>query len=135
MRPELGLAGMSTRAMATVFVPGDAGSLSVGADAVARQLTQECRRRDLPMRLVRNGSRGLYWLEPLVEVSTAAGRIAYGPVCATDVPTLLDAGLLDGGAHPLRLGNIEDHDWLRSQQRLTAARLGVVDPSDIDDYI
>src|SRR5437868_1396075 len=126
MRPQLGLAGMSARAMVTVFVPGDAGALSVGADAVAKQLAHECRRRELPIRLVRNGSRGLYWLEPLVEVSTAAGRIAYGPVCATDIPALLDAGLLEGGSHPLRLGSIEDHHWLRSQQRLTTARLGVV---------
>jgi len=126
---------MSARAVVTVFVPGDAGASSLGADAVAKELARECRHRELAIRIVRNGSRGLYWLEPLVEVSTAAGRIAYGPVRAADIAALLDAGLLDGGAHALRLGNIEGHDWLRSQQRLTAARLGVVDPSDIDDYI
>ena len=99
------------------------------------QLARECRRRELPVRIVRNGSRGLYWLEPLIEVVTPAGRVAYGPVRAADVPALLDAGLLDGGPHALRLGDIENHEWLRSQQRLTAARLGVVDPADIDDYI
>ena len=126
---------MSARLTVTVFVPGDAGSLSLGADAVASELARECRRRELRIRIVRNGSRGLYWLEPLVEVATPTGRVAYGPVRATDVPALLDAGLLDGGAHPLRHGDIESHEWLRSQQRLTAARLGVVDPSDIDDYI
>ena len=126
---------MSARAMVTVFVPGDAGAVSLGADDVAGALTRECRRREWPIRVVRNGSRGLYWLEPLVEVGTPAGRVAYGPVRATDIPGLLDAGLLDGGPHALRLGDIENHDWLRSQQRVTAARIGVVDPNDIDDYI
>jgi formate dehydrogenase iron-sulfur subunit len=126
---------MSARAMVTVFVPGDAGAVSLGADDVASVLSRECRRREWPIRVVRNGSRGLYWLEPLVEVGTPAGRVAYGPVRAADIPGLLDAGLLDGGPHALRLGDIENHDWLRSQQRVTAARIGVVDPNDIDDYI
>ncbi len=121
--------------MVTVFVPGDAGAVSLGADDVASALARECRRREWPIRVVRNGSRGLYWLEPLVEVRTPAGRVAYGPVRATDIPALLDAGLLDGGPHALRLGDIENHEWLRSQQRVTAARIGVVDPNDIDDYI
>src|SRR6185436_1721902 len=132
---RLGRARMSARAMVTVFVPGDAGAVSLGADDVAGALTRECRRREWPIRVVRNGSRGLYWLEPLVEVRTPAGRVAYGPVRATDIPALLDAGLLDGGPHALRLGDIENHEWLRSQQRVTAARIGVVDPNDIDDYI
>ena len=114
---------MSARAMVTIFVPGDAGAVSLGADDVASTLARECRRRELPIRVVRNGSRGLYWLEPLVEVRTPAGRVAYGPVRATDISGLLDAGLLDGGSHALRLGDIENHDWLRSQQRVTAARI------------
>ena len=121
--------------MTTVYVPGDASASSVGADAVAAELARECRRREWPIRIVRNGSRGLYWLEPLIEVVTPSGRVAYGPVNSQAVPALLDAGLLDGGSHALRLGDIETHDWLRSQQRLTAARIGVVDPADIDDYI
>ena len=126
---------MSARAMVTVFVPGDAGAVSLGADEVAAALTRECRRRELPIRIVRNGSRGLYWLEPLIEVATPAGRIAYGPVRAAEVPAMLEAGLLESAPHVLRLGDIEQHDWLRSQQRLTAARVGIVDPSDIDDYL
>src|SRR4051812_28152200 len=126
---------MSVRSVVTVFVPGDAGAVSLGADTVATELARECRRRELPIRIVRNGSRGLYWLEPLIEVSTAAGRVAYGPVRASDVPALLAAGLLDGGPHALRLGDIESHEWLRTQQRVTAVRAGVVDPTDIDDYI
>jgi formate dehydrogenase iron-sulfur subunit len=126
---------MSSRTPVTVFVPGDASAVSLGADAVAAALARECQLRQLPVRIVRNGSRGLYWLEPLVEVATPAGRVAYGPVRAGDVPNLLDAGLLDGGPHALRLGDIETHEWLRSQQRLTASRVGVVDPADLDDYI
>jgi len=126
---------MNQRAPVTIFIPGDASAVSVGADAVAAALARECQARGLSVRIVRNGSRGLYWLEPLIEVKTVAGRIAYGPVRAADVPSLLDAGLLDGGLHALRLGDIESHEWLRSQQRLTAARVGVVDPADLDDYI
>jgi formate dehydrogenase iron-sulfur subunit len=124
---------MSTRTLTTVFVPGDAGAVSVGADGVAAELTRECRRREWPIRIVRNGSRGLYWLEPLIEVATPAGRVAYGPVRVADVPGILDTA--GGEPHPLRLGDIGNHDWLRSQQRLTSARVGVVDPADIDDYI
>jgi formate dehydrogenase iron-sulfur subunit len=87
------------------------------------------------VRIVRNGSRGLFWLEPLVEVVTPAGRIAYGPVGVAQVPKLLDAGMLDGGAHELRQGDMASHPWLTSQQRLTGARLGIVDPASVDDYL
>jgi formate dehydrogenase iron-sulfur subunit len=119
----------------TVYVPGDAGALSVGADGVARALAAEAVKRGLEVRIVRNGSRGLYWLEPLVEVLTPAGRVAYGPVQASQVAKLLDAGLLQGGAHELRLGDPAAHPWLASQQRLTGERLGVVDPASLDDYL
>ena len=87
-----------------VFVPRDAAALAVGADEVADALVAHAAARGLRIELVRNGSRGLFWLEPLVEVATPAGRIAYGPVAADDVPGLLDAGLPAGGAHALRLG-------------------------------
>jgi formate dehydrogenase iron-sulfur subunit len=119
----------------TVYVPADAGALSLGADRVAAAIVAGANSRGRRVELVRNGSRGLYWLEPLVEVVTAAGRIAYGPVGPADVAKLLEAGMLDGAAHGLRLGDIETLDWLRSQQRLTGARLGIIDPADIDDYI
>jgi formate dehydrogenase iron-sulfur subunit len=119
----------------TLYVPRDSSAVSIGADAVARVLADECRARDIAVRIVRNGSRGLYWLEPLVEVVTPAGRVAYGPVDCRDVAGLLDAGLLRGGPHALRLGDIDSHPWLATQQRLTGARLGVVDPRDIEDYL
>jgi formate dehydrogenase iron-sulfur subunit len=119
----------------TVYVPGDSSAVSIGADRVARELESECRQRGKTVRIVRNGSRGLYWLEPLVEVVTPEGRVGYGPVMPGDVATLLDTGMLAGAPHPLRLGNLAGHAWLSSQQRLTGARLGVIDPADIDDYL
>jgi formate dehydrogenase iron-sulfur subunit len=126
---------MEWAVMTTVYVPKDAGALSLGADAVAQALTAGAKARGREIRIVRNGSRGAYWLEPLVEVVTSAGRIAYGPVTPADVPKLLEAGLLDGAPHALRIGDAGKHAWFASQQRLTGARLGIIDPADLDDYI
>ena len=119
----------------TIRVPRDAGALSLGAGAVASALADECASSGMDVRIVRSGSRGLYWLEPLVEVETPAGLVAYGPVAAADVPSLLRAGLLHGGEHALRLGDIATHPYLATQQRLTSARLGCIDPLSIDDYL
>ncbi|WP_137818948.1 NADH-quinone oxidoreductase subunit NuoF [Pseudomonas sp. 2FG] len=119
----------------TVYVPRDASALSLGADAVARAIVAEAKARNLELRLVRNGSRGLFWLEPLVEVASPAGRIAYGPVKAKDVPGLFDAGFLQGGAHPLGLGLTEEIDYLKRQERLTFARAGITDPLSLADYL
>jgi formate dehydrogenase iron-sulfur subunit len=113
-----------------VFVPRDAAARAAGADAVAATLAAQP-----GVRVVRNGSRGMLWLEPLVEVGTAAGRVAYGPVSAADVPGLLDAGLLTGGDHELRLGLTEQFPWLSRQQRVTFQRVGVVDPRSTDHYV
>jgi formate dehydrogenase iron-sulfur subunit len=118
-----------------VFVPGDASACSLGADATARAIEAEAARAGRAVNIVRNGSRGLFWLEPMVEVVTAAGRVAYGPVMPRDVAKLLAAGMLDGAAHALRLGDIAAHPWLRSQQRLTGTRLGLIDPASLDDYL
>jgi formate dehydrogenase iron-sulfur subunit len=111
----------------TVFVPRDAAALALGADAVARALAPHAT-------VVRTGSRGLFWLEPMIEVATPSGRIAYGPVAATDIPALLAAGLLTGGEHPLRLGAPEQLPFLAQQTRLTFARCGVIDPLSLEDY-
>ncbi|HEU4728335.1 MAG TPA: hypothetical protein VFT22_10610, partial [Kofleriaceae bacterium] len=111
-----------------IYVPGDSAARSVGADEVARAIAQAAARRGLAHRIVRNGSRGLFWLEPLVEVATPAGRIAYGPVRASDVAGLFEAGFVEGGAHPLRLGPTEDLPYLKNQERLTFARVGITDP-------
>jgi formate dehydrogenase iron-sulfur subunit len=114
-----------------VYVPKDSTALSLGADEVVAAL----RKAKAPIEIIRTGTRGMLWLEPLVEVETSAGRIAYGPVSADDVPGLLAAGLLTGASHALRIGKPEDHPYLKTQQRLTFARVGIVDPSSVEDYI
>lgn len=119
----------------TVYVPRDSAALAVGADRVARRIADEAARRGADVKLVRNGSRGLFWLEPLVEVATEQGRIAYGPVTPEDVPALFDAGFLTGSAHPLHLGLTEDIPYLQKQERLTFARMGATDPLSLDDYL
>ena len=117
-----------------LYVPRDAAALALGADRVARALSAEAHSRKLDIVIVRNGSRGMHWLEPLVEVETAAGRIAYGPVKPSDITGLIDAGLLEGKAHPLCLGGTEDIPFLKNQTRLTFARCGVIDPVSLEDY-
>ena len=120
---------------ATVFVPRDSAALSLGAEGVARTIASEGARRKVELNLVRNGSRGMFWLEPLVEVATARGRFAYGPVSPSDVPSLFDCGFLSGDAHRLTLGPIEEVGYLKRQERLTFARVGIVDPGSLDDYL
>ncbi len=121
--------------MIKIFVPRDSSAIGLGAEAVAQQLAHEIARRSLDATLVRNGSRGLYWLEPLVEVETPNGRVAFGPVQPEDVGPLLDAGLLEGREHPLCLGLTESIPYLKNQERLTSARIGITDPVSLEDYI
>ena len=112
-----------------VYVPADSAARAVGAEDVAARIAT------LPgVELVRNGSRGLLWLEPLVEVDTPQGRVAYGPVSASAVDALVKADFLNGGDHPLKLGDIETHPWFVAQDRVTFARVGVVDPQSLDDF-
>ena len=120
--------------MTRVFVPGDSGARSVGADAVAQAISIEAGMRGVKVEIVRTGSRGLYWLEPLVEVETAAGRVAYGPVTPAEVPSLFDAHFLTGGAHDRSQGPVATMPCLVRQRRVTFARVGVVDPVSVRDY-
>ena len=113
--------------MTRVFVPRDAAALAVGADDVAAALAGHAD-------VVRTGSRGLFWLEPMIEVETPAGPYAYGPVDAGDVAGLLADGLLTGRAQRLRLGVPDEIPFLSRQTRLTFARCGVVDPLSLADY-
>lgn len=118
-----------------VFVPRDTTALALGADAIANRLAREAAARGQAITLIRNGSRGLAWLEPLVEVETPTGRFAYGPVTPADIPSLLESGMLEGSfSHSLALGPTEDIDYLAHQQRLTFARIGITDPLSIEDY-
>ncbi|MGE3252332.1 formate dehydrogenase beta subunit [Pseudonocardia sp.] len=112
-------------------MPCDSAARSVGADEVAERIAAV----GGDVEVVRTGSRGLLWLEPLVEVETAAGRVGYGPVAVEDVDGLVAAGMLTGEAiDTVGLGLVEELPWLRRQQRLTFARVGVVDPRSADDY-
>jgi len=119
---------------ARVFLPIDAGALALGADDVAAALAAHASARGIALEIVRTGARGLYWLEPLLEVARPEGRIAYGPVSAGDVPALFESGFLDGAAHPLRVGRPEEIPFLKRQTRLTFARCGIVDPASAADY-
>lgn len=119
----------------TVYVPRDSTALALGADYVAQALMLEAVRRGADLHIVRNGSRGMFWLEPMIEVISAEGRIAYGPVDKDDVTALFDADFLHGGAHPLSLGLTEEIPYLKLQERLTFARVGITDPLSLDDYL
>ncbi|QRM53338.1 NADH-quinone oxidoreductase subunit NuoF [Sinorhizobium sp. BG8] len=117
-----------------IYVPRDTAALALGAEKVARAIAAEIEARGLDTVIVRNGSRGMHWLEPLVEVSTGHGRIGYGPVRAGDIAGLFDAGFLEGGKHPLCVGQTKDIPFLRQQTRLTFSRCGITDPLSLDDY-
>jgi formate dehydrogenase iron-sulfur subunit len=117
-----------------IFVPRDAAALALGSDEVERAIIATERTRGLDIEIVRTGSRGLFWLEPMIEIETPAGRIAYGPVAPEDVESLFAAGWLDGGAHPLRLGRPEDIPFLKRQTRFTFSRCGIVDRLSLADY-
>ena len=119
----------------TLYVPCDAAALALGADEVASAIIQQAAKHGLDINIVRNGSRGLFWLEPLVEVVTAQGRIAYGSVTAADVPKLFAADFLQGGKHALRQGDIEAHPYLAKQQRVSLRRVGIVNPRSLADYL
>ena len=117
-----------------IYIPGDSGAVALGADRLAMRMAEALKARDLDAEIVRNGSRGLYWLEPMIEVETGKGRVAYGPVKVSDVDSLIDAGLLHGGDHPLSLGAPEELPFLKRQTRLTFARCGLTDPLSLEDY-
>jgi formate dehydrogenase iron-sulfur subunit len=120
--------------MTRLFLPADAMSLALGAEQVLRDVLAEAKQRGAVLDVVRTGTRGAAWLEPLIEIETPAGRIAYGPVRPADVPRLFDADFLAGGAHRLRIGEPSTHPWFASQTRLTFARCGSVEPCSLDDY-
>ena len=119
--------------MMRIYVPCDAAAVAVGADEVVAQLELAAATRGISIEIIRNGSRGLCWLEPMVELATAQDRVAFGPVGVADVPSLLDA-MSSNGPHRLRLGLADEIPWLKRQTRLTFARCGVIDPRSVEDY-
>jgi formate dehydrogenase iron-sulfur subunit len=118
--------------MMQIFIPRDSTALALGADDVAAAIAVEAARRGIDITIVRNGTRGMLWLEPLVEVQTALGRVGFGQVEVEDVASLFDAGFK--GSHPLALGLVDDIPYLARQNRLTFARAGITDPLSLADY-
>jgi formate dehydrogenase iron-sulfur subunit len=125
--------------MTRIYVPRDSAALALGADALADAIAREAAQRGIAIELIRNGSRGLLWLEPLVEVATPRGRVGYANVDAAEVASLFDAGFVDAGfdgsAHPRHVGIVDEIPYLQKQQRLTFARIGITDPLSTDDYL
>jgi formate dehydrogenase iron-sulfur subunit len=117
-----------------IYVSRDAAALGVGADETARSILAEAQRRGIAIELIRNGSRGLLWLEPLVEVDVAGTRMAYGPVQSNEVAGLFEAGFTTGKPHALSHGLTEQIPYLKKQERLTFARVGITDPRSLEDY-
>ncbi len=117
-----------------IFIPADTTACALGADAVAAEVAQRSQASGLDVDIIRNGSRGAFWLEPLIEVETDAGRLAFGPVTGADIESLFAAGFPAACEHRLSLGEVTDIDWLARQERLTFARAGVNDPLSLDAY-
>ena len=118
-----------------IYVPIDSTAQSLGANEIAIAIELEAQKRKLEIELIRNGSRGLFWLEPLVEVVHNGNRIAYGPIIAEDVKSLFDSKFYEGGQHDKYLGKTDEIAWLKNQERLTFARVGITDPLYLKDYL
>ncbi|ARD46044.1 formate dehydrogenase beta subunit [Colwellia sp. PAMC 21821] len=123
-----------------IFIPRESTAVSLGAHDVAQAFTQYASRHDIDLKIVRNGSRGLFWLEPMIEIETAQGRMAYGPVESSDVASIMEDITHNicnekPPCHALSLGLTEDIAYLKKQTRLTFARAGIIDPVSLDDYL
>lgn len=116
-----------------LYIPDDAAALSVGADEIATRFSALGKEKGVELEIIRNGSRGMFWLEPMVELVTEQGRLAYGPVILDQVESLFDA-MIEGNDHPLSLGLTEDIPYFKHQERLTFARVGLIDPLDLAAY-
>ncbi len=117
-----------------VYIPGDTSSVALLSDEVADKVLKTAKKRGVELEVARNGSRGAYWLEPLIEVETPNGRVAYGNVSPDDVESLFNDNFLEGKGHPLCLGLTEEIPYLKNQTRFTFKRVGIVDPLSIEDY-
>lgn len=120
--------------MVKVYIPRETTADSLGAQLLVNAITNEAKYRNQDIEVVRNGSRGACWLEPLVEVETASGRIGYGPVSTDDVDDLFDADFLNGGEHTKLLGDVGTLPWFKNQERLTFARCGIIAATSIAEY-
>lgn len=111
-----------------IWVPMDSAAKALGAEAVVAAIRAEADKRGIEVEIARNGSRGMIWLEPLVEVETPEGRMAFGPMTPADVSALFEDG------HEKALGLTDELDWMKRQTRLTFARCGLTDPLSLEQY-
>jgi formate dehydrogenase iron-sulfur subunit len=121
--------------MIKIYVPRDSSARAMGADDVADAIQAEAATQNISVQIIRNGSRGMAWLEPFVEVETNSGRVGYGPIEVADVKRLFAAKFYEGGKHQLGHGVVSELPFLKNQERLTFARIGITDPLSITDYI
>ena len=119
----------------TIYVPIDSSAIALGANQVAEKIASQAQARGIEIKLIRNGSRGMFWLEPMVEVATDKGRIAFGPIEVEDVAGLFEADFIHAGSHPKSLGLTEEIPFLKNQERLTFMRVGITEPTSLDDYL
>ncbi|TGD76038.1 formate dehydrogenase beta subunit [Mangrovimicrobium sediminis] len=117
------------------FVPADTTAIAVGADDVAQALAAALETRGEYGRIVRNGSRGAFWLEPLLEIEQHGRRVGFGPLSAAEVDAIVALPPEAREQHPLFLGDVEALPWFAAQRRLTFARAGLGDPLSLDDYL
>jgi len=122
------------KAPVRIYVPRDVVALALGADEIANAIEAELEARNIEAKIIRNGSRGLFFLEPLIEVERDGARFAFGPIRPDEVSELFAADFLERNAHPKALGLTEEINWLKRQTRLTFARCGLVDPLSLEDY-
>jgi formate dehydrogenase iron-sulfur subunit len=126
---------MNSTVTYTIYVPRDTTAVSLGADEIATTIESIANQKQLPLQVVRNGSRGLYWLEPMIEIQTERGRVAYGPITTDDLEQFMAQECwLENENHPHYLGLTEEIPYLKNQQRLTFARVGITDPLAVDSY-
>ena len=120
--------------MTRIFIPGDTTACALGANELVEEVLHQANKKELEVEIIRNGSRGAFWLEPLVEIESGDERIAFGPVAVHDVESLFDAGFPGLCKHELCLGKVTEIEWLARQDRLTFARAGIIDPLNLQDY-
>ncbi|HQD69363.1 MAG TPA: formate dehydrogenase, partial [Ornithinibacter sp.] len=111
--------------MSTAWVSCDSAAVAAGADAVAEAIAAA------GITVRRHGSRGMLWLEPLVELETEGGRVGYGNITEAEVGPLLDGALDDTDRC---IGPVDDHPWMARQHRVSFARVGVIEPTDLAAY-
>jgi formate dehydrogenase iron-sulfur subunit len=118
----------------TIYVPRDSAALAVGAERVAERIAQEAAIRGVSFGMVRNGSRGLFWLEPMVEVQPPPRAASPTGRWTRRRGRLLTRVFPVGGSARAAAGPHRRDSVSEKQERLTFARMGVTDPLSLADY-